>query len=181
MKKTALIALLLGAIQFTGDSQETKTNQMPATDTTNSSVTLPVTDRQWLVTPLSQHQSNTPIDIPTGGMMWQGGQLVPEKKTRQPAAGNTFLVIRLEITNPGSATRLSRQQVALLTTNGISYTPFYWENEVAPGLVVQGNSFNMENSIRIDALFDVPTNELNTLTLSLDSKHVGLLSQFPKQ
>ena len=100
-----------------------------------------------------------------------------QTETRRPAAGNTFLVVSLEITNSGPAVTLRRQQVALRAKDGTSYTPFFWEHDL--GLVSeQGESFDIQNSARINTVFDIPKDGADTLTVSIDGKPVAQLNEF---
>lgn len=113
----------------------------------------------------------------TQGGMWGSEGITGTTEVLKPSAGNRLLALHLQITNSGSPVTLRRQSLQLVSKNGASFTAVSWSKEVIAGLVsAQGESFDLKDSLRINATFDIPNDD--SLILSLNGNRVASLAEF---
>ena len=137
-----------------------------------------VPDARFLVS-LNSSREFLRLEIPTGEMRFGPGEkFEPVKKVLEAPLGHVLLYLDLKITNLGDPVRLQRQQLQFKDKSGTSFQAIYWEWTIMAGLLaMQGESFDIKDSIIINALFDVPKDNWETLSLTIGGRTVASLAQ----
>lgn len=132
-----------------------------------------------LLVSLLEHRDIPQMEVSTGEMLFGPGQKFTQvTKVVKPTVGNRFLNLRLEITNVGSIIRLQRKNFQLITNSSVAYSPIFWFQEVVM-LSMRGESFDLKDSIRVNAVFDVPKDE--SLVLFVDGKRFASLTELKQK